>query len=207
MSVSSKKDFSLSFTHYIREFGIDIVLGNYFRYIGKYKTISVGSGNGVFEKLLEMDGIHVTCVDPLLMKNWLHSESSGLKPKYDYVKNAIEKEPHLIGQNLILISPLPEKKGRTSYDIEAIKVIKPNKIFMLIDIEGSSGSKHVIDSVINRKNNIVTFGNDKYKIINEVKKDFDKKIFLTNEQQILLNTHEKIILYPTKIRLLSLEII
>ena len=34
MSVSSKKDFSLSFTHYIREFGIDIVLGNYFRYIG-----------------------------------------------------------------------------------------------------------------------------------------------------------------------------
>jgi len=41
---------------------------------------------------------------------------------------------------------------------------------MLIDIEGSSGSKHVIDSVINRKNNIVTFGNDKYKIINKVKK-------------------------------------
>ena len=53
MSVSSKKECSLSFTHYIREFGIDIVLGNYFRYIGKSKTISVGSGNGTFEKLLE----------------------------------------------------------------------------------------------------------------------------------------------------------
>ena len=165
MSISSKKDFSLSFTHYIREFGIDIVLGNYFRYIGKSKTISVGSGNGTFEKLLEMGDIDVTCVDPLLMKNWLQSGSSGLTPKYDYVKNATEKEPHLIGQNLILISPLPEKKGRNRYDMEAIEVLKPNKIFMLIDIEGSSGSKPVIDSVINCKDNIITFSDIKYKIL------------------------------------------
>ncbi len=54
----------------------------YDNYMDKNPAISVGSGNGVFERFINVVlKINVTCIDPLTMKEWGKVCPLGMKPK------------------------------------------------------------------------------------------------------------------------------
>ena len=154
------------FTFWLKEFGPKNAMKSYIKYMDKTPAVSVGSGNGVFEKSINLEGIDVICIDPVKSVNnddckW------GLKPKYKYVKNALRKEPSLKGQNLILIAPYTFMfmGDGSEYDIEAIKLLKPKKIFLLVDLAGTSGSYDLIHSIIAGKDKVIIDKNNRYKVL------------------------------------------
>lgn len=163
-------------TYYLRNFGLFRSISIYFEFMDKNDVISVGSGEGLFERLLSFSNINVTCIDPLTMVEWYKDCKWGITPKYDYVKNAIEKEPKLIKQNLIINAPITFINQREGYDIEAIKLLSPNMIFLLLDFEGNSGSYGLIRPIIKSINdNIVRFDdNNIYELIYTTNKVVNK---------------------------------
>lgn len=180
-------------TYYLRNFGLFRSISVYFQYMDKGDVISVGSGEGLFERLISFNGINVTCIDPLTMVEWYKNCKWGIKPKYDYLKNAIKKEPSLLGKNLIINAPITFINQREGYDIEAIKILSPNMIFLLLDFEGNSGSYGLIRPIIKSTNdNIVKFDENniyelvftKSKIVNknyrneETGKEYEKRLNL-----------------------------
>ena len=135
----------------------------YKKYMDQEIAISVGSGNGAFEKFLNiLYDIKIICVGPLIQQKkcrW------GLKLNYDSIENVIKDDITLIGKNLILIAPMTTVQDKIGYDIEAIKLLQPQKIFMIVDMAGSSGSSSIIKSIKKKRKNIIKFDEDNiYKV-------------------------------------------
>jgi hypothetical protein len=98
--------------------------------------VSVGSGRGTTEYGLDPE---IICVDPSPHSYQMESSTKGIDPHYPYVKNLIDIRPEIVGEcNLFLNWPYPDTRGR--YDIEAISLLKPRRIFLVIETTGGSGS-------------------------------------------------------------------
>lgn len=129
--------------------------------IGKGKTVSVGSGNKAFEKLLERKGVDIIGIDPIDKK---------------FYKTGKKWTKLLECKNVLIIAPLSNEEGR--YADEAIKLFKPNKIMLLVNIEGGSGSEDLyypIRDAMDSSDKIVDYGkNGKYKVMTLT----DKKVYI-----------------------------
>jgi hypothetical protein len=61
-----------------------------------------------------------------------------IKPHYSDVHELIEKAPELIGNcSLLIVWPSP---NNANYDVEAIKILKPNRVVSIFDASGSAAS-------------------------------------------------------------------
>lgn len=99
------------------------------------QIISVGSGNGAFESFYNQN---IICVDPHPTK-YLRNNQIYTKPLYSYVEELVREKPELIGNsNLMLISPPPGDE--ITYDIEAIRLLKPKCILIVGEFTGTCSS-------------------------------------------------------------------
>ena len=84
-------------------------------------------------------------------------------------------------------APITFMSQKEGYDIEAIKLLKPNMIFLLLDLAGNSGSHDLIDPIIKGfsdvDNSKVNFG-ETYKIVFSKIKSMTK---LYKDRTTLLN--------------------
>jgi hypothetical protein len=138
-----------------------VFFANFLNKFTKYNNIiSVGSGNGYFEYLLEaIFDINIICIDPK-PNSFLKKNNSKLKEvKYSTVDKFLEVES---SEDCLLILNWPSPnninnddnddndnddndfkslKLRKDYDVEAIEKLKPIGIFMIYEGSGVAGSE------------------------------------------------------------------
>jgi len=110
--------------------------------------VSVGCGVAYLERqYMEKTGKKVYLVDPdpTYFQSKSINDLGEYKMDVSYVNELINKHPNLVGNcTLVLIKPQPEDDGAIStppsYDVEAIKALKPKDIIFYGDIGGSDGS-------------------------------------------------------------------
>jgi hypothetical protein len=104
----------------------------------KLKLVSVGSGTGRMEKIVEDHlEINITCVDPEPQ-----SYCKGAivrKPDYSLVADLIAAQPSIVGRcALLLYWPSPDK---STYDFEAVRDLAPVSICVVFEaLGGAAGS-------------------------------------------------------------------
>jgi hypothetical protein len=118
---------------------------------GKLPYISVGSGTGLYERLI-MDRIkdttnlpcNIICIDNLTDK--YDEDKFVIKPNYSTVDDMLKDMPELESNcNLLLFWPYSEGLmeiycTEKPYDIDAISKLKPKNICILYEIYGGAGS-------------------------------------------------------------------
>ena len=122
-----------------------VFFATFLRNFTKYnKIISVGSGNGYFEYLLEkIFGIKIICIDPY-PNLFLEKQDGPFKePEYPTVDDFLVDN---ISEDCLLIlnwpnpDTIPNNKSKDNYDVEAIKKLKPIGIFIIYEDTGIAGS-------------------------------------------------------------------
>jgi hypothetical protein len=124
-----------------------VLFATFLRNFKKYnKIISVGSGNGYFEYLLEkIFGIKIICIDPN-PNLFLKKQDGPFKvPEYPTVDDFLVEN---ISEDCLLILNWPNpdtipnnNKSKDNYDVEAIKKLKPIGIFIIYEETGIAGSE------------------------------------------------------------------
>jgi hypothetical protein len=114
-----------------------------FNYLNATKrtVVSVGCGNGVYEKRLRNAGLDVILVDPK-PESWVSypvDENTYLKPDYSYVRDLVENMPEIVG-NCTLFLCWPSPNGST-YDIEAVKLLNPLFVVTFYETIGGAGGE------------------------------------------------------------------
>lgn len=126
----------------IKHIGYSHILSIFRKIPNRTTIVSVGSGNGVFEKNLDRDiRSDIICVDPNFNNfNKCKEVNQTKKPLFkttdDLLKSGI-KDTH----TLILNWTLPND---SSYDYESIVKLNPENVFVLCDLTGTGGSSHLL---------------------------------------------------------------
>ena len=139
----------------INRIGID-KLEEFYQIFTRFNSdqiISVGSGECGLEVHLEKKfDRKILCVDP----NPTSYGNNGVMfpntrdPDYPLVDDLIKDREELVGNcNVILNWPSPNNDGN-SFDILAIKALKPKMVFLLFEESGSSGSPDLINWIGNK---------------------------------------------------------
>lgn len=122
------------------------VIRYYLRVIAKlpYQIVSVGSGNGFFERRIEMSYPEIAdpiiCVDPEPNKFMPAPEPLAHKAQYSTVQDMVKERSDLIG-NCILILNWPNPNS-TTYDYEAICILKPKYVLGIVEnVSGIAGGE------------------------------------------------------------------
>lgn len=118
-----------------------------------HPVVSVGSGIGWFEKLMETKyDMNIICVDPhptsnynkSIFENATKSDLPMHMPDFRTCDDLLLAKPDLIGNcKLLLIYPTPDGGGQ-DYDFSAIQQIQPSSIFLLVDVSGSAGGEKLL---------------------------------------------------------------
>jgi hypothetical protein len=113
-------------------------------FIDNNEIISVGSGNGKPEKYLKNNGYpNIICIEPKIFSHNVE-KIIHIKPDYNTVDEIILEKQLLIGNcSLMIIWPSGEYTEDCGYDIDAIKKLKPNRILVLYENTGYSGSNEL----------------------------------------------------------------
>ena len=144
------------------------VINNFFS--SDLSVFEVGSGNGKFAYYYnKLENNKIVCIDPEPL-----SYNKGrlyLKPKYSYVTELIKEQPYVVGNcQLLIIWSTPSD----DYDMEAIKLLKPQKMIVLYDESGTAGGsdfhdyisdgcdKEYIEKKVCCKTHYVAFSNNYY---------------------------------------------
>lgn len=115
--------------------------------------VSVGSGMGVAEKLIQekFKNRRVICVDPAPESFGTYPKDLNqcIQPHYATVEDLIAQEPDVVHQCVvILIWPLYtnafDPKNKPPYDIAALVKLQPLGTFIFYDYTGASGSELMI---------------------------------------------------------------
>lgn len=115
--------------------------------------ISIGSGNGVAEKMIQdqFKSHRVICVDPVPESFTTYGDDINqcIRPHYATVNDLIAKEPALVNRCVVvLIWPLYTHPNKTRhqlpYDIEALVKLQPWGTYIFYDYTGASGSGSII---------------------------------------------------------------
>ena len=148
------------------------------------EIFSIGSGSGHFEyyfneyiskitddKFCKMS---MTCVDPDP-----ESYSKGeikLYPLYKNIQELLKSRSEIVENcQIVIIWPSPTD---TTYDIEAILYLKPKKIMILYEENGSSGGEDLHEFINDCEDNEEKYNFDiKYKANTFIKKTFISKMF------------------------------
>ena len=115
--------------------------------------IEVGSGNGLVAQYLSQDRKNrIICIDPLL-RHFLGrpEDCGGLKPDFATVQDLLQTSNHLVGNCAILLN-WPYPNGST-YDMEAIHLLRPRFIVVLYDLYGIAGGYDLIAWMTKRDDN------------------------------------------------------
>jgi len=100
--------------------------------------VSVGSGNGVTERQVgEALKTDVICVDPDSFSYAPESEN-GMLPDFPHVEALLEKKKELVGDCLLML--VWTDPNDSTYDVEAIELLRPRSIVVVCEITGSGGS-------------------------------------------------------------------
>jgi hypothetical protein len=111
----------------------------YASHMSDYPIISVGSGSGYVEHTLGCDD-RIICIDP--QPKWYGNQDVVLEPKYPFVRDLIMDRPEIVGEcHLMLVWPTP---GNVTYDIRAIRDLKPRMVTIIYDSSGSAGGSPLI---------------------------------------------------------------
>jgi hypothetical protein len=128
--------------------------------------VSVGTGDGVFEKLLCNNlQINIICVDPAAICNLVPKEFV-MAPHYSYVTDLIERNPKIVG-NCVLILNWCEPNSST-YDYEAIQLLIPQQILWIGESLGGAGGEKFLEFYEETKE-----GKGDYRLIDEYIKEDD----------------------------------
>lgn len=164
----------------LQNLGIDIAY-EYMQYIidnyGSNLIISVGSGCGVFEKLLEQyHNINIICIDPNPNEYINPPKQFKRQPDYSYVDNIIKIVPfNLIDCTMILNWSSPNS---STYDYDAMTRLQPKIILWIGDTTGVAGGAKFIKFLEETQNNETNYNVVKKHTIQE-KDRYDWDIFYT----------------------------
>jgi hypothetical protein len=114
---------------------------HFIRQFPEFTLVSVGSGNGRFEYQVQraLPGRRVICVDPDPEAFDPYPQNGQyIAPEYSFVANLVEHEPDIVG-NCCLILHWPQHNG-VPYDIEAVRDLRPQAIFVYYEAIGAAGS-------------------------------------------------------------------
>lgn len=140
-NLDSEMDLGLYFSNGLRVHSFDTPTNVLKDAISKNPTariVSVGTGNGFFEKILEeILSIKIICVEPFPNEfNPLPKELLKV-PEYSYTKELIENEDGIVS-NCILILNWSDPVDSV-YDYDAIMRLKPLSILWIGEENGSAG--------------------------------------------------------------------
>jgi hypothetical protein len=120
--------------------------------------ISIGSGNGCFERMIS-DKIrrNIICVDPHPTSHY-STKTLYMGPDYATVHELIAAYPEYVGNCIVMIifsyptgwyrmNRMPEPT--TPYDIEAIKLLNPMGLYITGELSGGACDERVLNTVLN----------------------------------------------------------
>jgi hypothetical protein len=117
----------------IEEFEKCLLHANNVRHI-----VSVGSGNGGFEYILEKElGVNIICIDPCPLS---YSRPPILiNPHFDTVQTLISEHPEVVSNCLVILNWCPPNDS--TFDYEAIQLLNPIAFYTIIEkYIGSNGA-------------------------------------------------------------------
>lgn len=103
--------------------------------------ISVGSGDGEFERLVENEyKVNIICVDPKKFSK-VDADNKYLHlPDYAYIDDLIKSVPDVVSNcTLFLLWPEP---NTSTYDIEAVSKLLPTSILVAYEYYGGAGGEY-----------------------------------------------------------------
>jgi len=104
------------------------------------KIISVGSGNGYFEYLInKIFNINIICIDPTPNNFLSKNDGPFIQPNYETVDSLLLENNSKEDCLLILNWVTNDEDG--NYDVEAIKKLNPIGIFIIYEQTGIAGSE------------------------------------------------------------------
>lgn len=130
--------------------GMDVVYA-YFRAMGDITMISVGSGNGVAEKMIEgATKRKIVCVDPdpfdfIDVPENMRNEICVL-PMYPRIEEYLLANPSMMRECALFINwPRPGiVGGGAGYDIAAIASAQPKYVIIICETSGTAGSQSLL---------------------------------------------------------------
>ena len=122
--------------------------------LSPFVNVSIGSGCGAFERILFDESDNLICVDPdpRSYTALVGNDELFYKPDYSYVKDLIKSKPEVVGNNISwIIWPEPgcilcstgscnSDLHMNSYDLEAIQLLKPKIVNLLVCLNQSAGT-------------------------------------------------------------------
>ena len=136
------------------------ILSQHYQILKEYPVVSVGSGNGSVEKCLDPSD-KIICVDPCPQSFQSEPTRYSHPPDYKIVKDLVNVKSDLIGECSIFLNwPSPSNPflNTNPYDVEAIRLLKPKLILLVLERSGSSGSVELIGSL----SKLIELENEKY---------------------------------------------
>lgn len=172
----------------IRSFGIDIFFDIFKKVNQKYNLpiISVGSGNGAFEKIInDKLNLNIVCIDPDPLKYNSNSITKPfIVPQYKYVDDIIP----FYKDNCILLLNWCDPND-SNYDYDAIIKLNPVCIISVYEVfnndYGAAGGKKFFDYIYN---------NNEYNILNEISIYEDENQNNLDLRIIILEKKDKLLL-------------
>lgn len=123
----------------LEKFGMEL-LQSYYQEMtrDRFRVVSVGSGNGSIEHLIQNPRNPIICIDPD-PDSFQCGGGINIKPHYAYCVDLVNAQPDIVGNcNLLLNWPEGDEEGR--YDVDSILRLQPLHVLLLIDSTGGGGS-------------------------------------------------------------------
>lgn len=144
MKAKEPKVFKEGYNKYFSSGINDIGIATVKRYVkrllklSQLPIISVGSGSGVVEHLLDQTfDIDIICVDPDPSSFSTAPESMGKKPKYPRVSDLIKDQPTIVGNCILFLNW--STPNESTYDYDALVALCPNYVLWIGEPSGSAG--------------------------------------------------------------------
>lgn len=133
-----------TFNKAIKHFGVDKILSTIHGFYSDNPDtpiVSVGSGLAQieFEAKQKMPSIEWICVDPNPMSFNNYVCVPFIEPHYRMTNNLINERPNLIGNCCLFLNWC--EPNESTYDFEAIRVLKPKGILAIFEQLGAAGGE------------------------------------------------------------------
>jgi len=170
--------------HYLSEglqnLGIDVAY-EYMQYIiDNYNPnliMSIGSGCGIFEKLLEQHhGINIICIDPNPDEYIKAPKQFKKEPNYSYVDDIVKIIPFNLIDNMIILNWATP--NNSTYDYDAMIKLQPKIILWIGDSTGIAGGKKFLEFLEETQDNKTNYTIIK-KYVVKYKDQFDWDVLCT----------------------------
>lgn len=123
----------------VEAIGVNNILSAFSKLDTTLPVVSIGSGSGEFEQLImkHYPSLSIICVDPDPL-DWCYDDDIMIPPDYATAETLVEKRPELVGECNVFIN-WPYPNDETTYDYDAIAILKPQRVICVVATCGASG--------------------------------------------------------------------